>query len=216
MKELAPEEKTEGDVLSRWMAHRIAELITLAEESGEPESGQLHMDAANAILELWRHRERWPCRWSAAERLGGSRLDTRTPLAGPAISIPRRITWLDALPLLDQIHEQERDAWLKRAMLEFPLQEAESWVRDYGLEMQEDERAAITRVAAYVRTVLSESATAEASEESPMRGATEVANELEKWIDQSMRARARLRRAVVRGWPQEPHGSKDQRDEEPE
>jgi hypothetical protein len=117
------------------------------------------------------------------------------------------VTWLDSLPILDRIHEQERDAWRKRAMLEFPLEEAESWVRDFGLEMQEEERAAIMRIAAYVRDELSGPTTGErVPEESPIRDVSEVSDEVEERIDRIARSRARLRRAVVSGWPLEARG----------
>jgi hypothetical protein len=43
------------DTLSRWMAHRLAELITIAESDPDARS-----QATDLILRLWEHRARWP------------------------------------------------------------------------------------------------------------------------------------------------------------
>lgn len=58
VEELGPDQSV--DTLARWMAHYIAEL-TQAAETGSGEERQAKMAAcASAILDLWKHRGRFP------------------------------------------------------------------------------------------------------------------------------------------------------------
>lgn len=51
-----------SDVLTRWMASYIADLIAKAEQADESEIKSLKQECANAILLLWKHRSSWPDR----------------------------------------------------------------------------------------------------------------------------------------------------------
>jgi hypothetical protein len=52
------------DTLGRWMAHRIAELITAATTADSPEESEAAQSACmDTILALWRHRSAWPQGW---------------------------------------------------------------------------------------------------------------------------------------------------------
>lgn len=51
-----------SDVLTRWMASYIADLITKAEQADEPQIKPLRQECTNAILLLWKHRSSWPDR----------------------------------------------------------------------------------------------------------------------------------------------------------
>lgn len=48
------------DILARWMAHRIAELIDAADKAPLDERELLSSKCASAILDLWRHRHELP------------------------------------------------------------------------------------------------------------------------------------------------------------
>jgi len=51
-----------SDVLSRWMASYIADLITKSEQSDEGQRDRVREKCADAILQLWEHRSSWPDR----------------------------------------------------------------------------------------------------------------------------------------------------------
>lgn len=56
-----------NDILGRWLAHHIADLMTKADAahaSTQPDQAALASRACReAILELWRHRSAWPHGW---------------------------------------------------------------------------------------------------------------------------------------------------------
>jgi hypothetical protein len=51
---------SESDVLGRWMAHHISDLINQAENATGPEVDGVRREAATAILALWNHRMAFP------------------------------------------------------------------------------------------------------------------------------------------------------------
>lgn len=51
-----------SDVLTRWMASYIADLITKAEQADESQIKPLRQECTNAIFLLWKHRSSWPDR----------------------------------------------------------------------------------------------------------------------------------------------------------
>ncbi|MFF4467433.1 hypothetical protein ACFY13_49490 [Streptomyces mirabilis] len=72
---------SENDVLGRWMAHHIGDLIIRAENATGAETDGIRREAATAILALWSHRTAFPSRtppldafepvFAALERLSG-------------------------------------------------------------------------------------------------------------------------------------------------
>lgn len=48
------------DTLTRWMAHWIAEKIELVEKAGEVERPSRMLEASDAILKVWEHRNNFP------------------------------------------------------------------------------------------------------------------------------------------------------------
>ncbi len=54
-------EKDDDDLLSKWMAHHIAELVLSAEAaSGSPDASSTNQACMDAILKLWAHRNLLP------------------------------------------------------------------------------------------------------------------------------------------------------------
>ncbi|QKZ17050.1 hypothetical protein [Streptomyces chartreusis] len=51
---------SESDVLGRWMAHHISDLIIKAENAPGPEGDDIRREAATAILALWNQRTEFP------------------------------------------------------------------------------------------------------------------------------------------------------------
>jgi hypothetical protein len=67
-KEIA-KDLSESDILGRWMAHHISDLITRAESSSGPQAEDLRRETANTIIELWKHRAVSPMRSNPTNRL---------------------------------------------------------------------------------------------------------------------------------------------------
>lgn len=59
-----------SDVLTRWIASYIADLITKSELADESESERRSEKCADAILLLWEHRSSWPDRVRPFKQLG--------------------------------------------------------------------------------------------------------------------------------------------------
>ncbi|MFJ8957536.1 hypothetical protein ACIRO1_46355 [Streptomyces sp. NPDC102381] len=51
---------SESDVIGRWMAHHISDLITQAENATGADANDIRREAATAILALWNHRAALP------------------------------------------------------------------------------------------------------------------------------------------------------------
>ncbi len=49
-----------GNTLARWMAHYIAEQMTLVDKAEEPDKAEAEANCFNTILKLWQHRRSMP------------------------------------------------------------------------------------------------------------------------------------------------------------
>lgn len=130
-------------ILTRWMAHRIAELIerqdTVPDEVAREAARR---ECADLILRLWSRREDWPARapLSNIKSLFQKRVDaythSRTGEVGPADS------WWDALDALDSIHGEESSVIFTGAVLDLDVQEVEEDIRSaeaFGENLSEEE-----------------------------------------------------------------------------
>jgi len=120
--ELELEDST--DTLGRWMSHRVAELI---HAGAEDESART--EAADLILRVWERRSAWPQGWPPPESLAvlealtprGRRAPQETPEeAGP---------WLERLPALWALHQEESDIWRDLALMGLPARPLSRHVR---------------------------------------------------------------------------------------
>jgi hypothetical protein len=129
------------DTLSRWMAHRIAELINNANKARRnAERETLKEKATNLILRLWERRSSWPQGWPpktvalVLERLennkhvfGGYKERTGSP-------------WLDSLWKLDMIQSREHALWLDAALADFDVEQERKTLEKHGLDLKEEEK----------------------------------------------------------------------------
>lgn len=195
------------------MAHRIAELILRATDAPATEAEQWKAEAGAAILELWAHRNHWPRGWRPSP-INLERVLQDLP-SGPwqIPDIPDRVTWLEACAILQQLNQQEKDAWYERALAEYPADEAEVWLADHGPVMDAEERENIELLVGAARRAqrrLGHPALAQSdlAEQAEQPSGEENHDELMKRIDDMESKRQRLRRAIVPGWPVARDGGK--------
>lgn len=101
---------TTTDTLSRWIAHRVAELIS----QGERDQAR-RADAADLILRLWERRGAWPQGWpppAMARVLRWLDPNRRTPEA--STSSP----WSSRLARVDDALRREFTLWMTLALLD--------------------------------------------------------------------------------------------------
>src|SRR4051794_32271809 len=103
---------TTTDTLSRWMAHRIAELIVQGKREDDEDARQR---ATQLIFELWERRSDWPSGWPPAksaaviERLAETeeRSEVRPRPGGEEPEDP----WLARISVADDLARAERTVW---------------------------------------------------------------------------------------------------------
>lgn len=131
-----------GDVLGRWMAHRVAELIERAEKTKSTAVAEAaKKEATKVILDLWQHRSHWPEGWppvsaaAFAERFAA-------PQSRPDVPEPTGSAWLDRLGRFDAIADEEERLWRDAALLD--LDENQPFDEILVQEADEEERAIIS------------------------------------------------------------------------
>lgn len=101
---------TTTDTLSRWLAHRVAELI----EQGEKDEAR-RADAADLILRLWERRGAWPQGWPPPAMARVLRwLDPNPRTAEGSPSSP----WASRLARVEDALRREFTVWVTLALLD--------------------------------------------------------------------------------------------------
>jgi DNA primase len=139
----------EYDVLSRWMAHRIAELMDRAERSQTAEEREAaERECTDLIMKLWTHR--------------ASRTHSR-PLAEIASFLEQLVssvqvqhfqgpsnkkdnTWLGILPHLTHIQEREEEVCKAAALAGLPLKRDKEWLQEHPNDLSDEEKHTIERL----------------------------------------------------------------------
>jgi hypothetical protein len=145
--ELRLDEST--DTLSRWMAHRVAELMERAERARTKAArGSAETDCEALILRLWERRTSWPEGWpppsaaTALERLASAEEepDDFGFSRNRAVDNGER-TWLGTLPLIADLNRIEVDIWRDAALVELDDSEINDWLGEQAERLSDDERA---------------------------------------------------------------------------
>lgn len=124
------------ETLSRWMAHRVAELVTRGETGDEADKEA----ATRLILLLWDDRAKWSDGWPppATEAM-------RAYVAGDEPEFPRYrdhpepTTLLDVLKELRALHTEERECWRSLALTETSLGDEISAALEEEADLEEDQ-----------------------------------------------------------------------------
>jgi hypothetical protein len=212
---MSPEESV--DTLGRWMAYRVAELITRAEEADGDAAEAFKNQASKAILELWDHRTAWPRGWPPAAVKGVEEaLINQRDHPWAQLVLPKRPTWLEAVAVLRQLQADELAAWIDRALIECPIDQAEEWLNQHGTLMDEDERGISSLVIALARrarggTSVVDGFVETAGPASTRPGAASGLEGLETRIEELEESRRKLRDSIVPGWKTPPAPAKRRR-----
>jgi hypothetical protein len=128
----------EVDTLSRWMAHRIAELLTDAKQARRKTDREAsERRAEELVLAVWERRSSWPRGWPPPNAAGA--LEALSVAEYPLQEQkPTGSRWWDRVRALRRIHAEEVEAWIDAGMLERGADE-ERAVVDEPVGMTDDE-----------------------------------------------------------------------------
>lgn len=128
--------QTSTDTLSRWMAHRVAELVQQAEEGNH----DAKKEAAELITSLWERRSAWPRGWPPPETTQAVRRLTASTERHQSREADPAYRWLTRLVALDETHEVERAIWLRLALGELDLNDEIAAAEAHESSLDDDER----------------------------------------------------------------------------
>ena len=123
----------EGDRLSQWMAHRLAELLDeAATGSTRPRRETAAAQATDLILRLWQQRRDWPSGWPPGD---WSRLLERlqeleaSPAWHRGFSSPGGVPsdWAAVVTEFDRLEIAELDIVMSAAMVSMDAKDIEDW-----------------------------------------------------------------------------------------
>jgi chorismate mutase len=135
----------EGDRLSQWMAHRLAELMDAAAHGRtRADREAAAQQSSDLILRLWQHRHEWPKGWppgelgTLLERL--HELET-TPAWQRRWRSPHdaQPSWDSALTELDTLAATERQIAISAALASMDAEEVDSWLHASRAAGEEEE-----------------------------------------------------------------------------
>jgi hypothetical protein len=134
-------------LLNRWMAHRVAELMDLAENApSEEERKTARNECSDLILKLWEKRMEWPHAGPLKWVLPALRKLTREPPTshGWGWNEPKLDgSWAGLLPRMKQLQAHESTICLFACFADIPKEatdNARQWLDEMVQELSEEER----------------------------------------------------------------------------
>ncbi len=142
------------DTLSRWMAHRVAELIQRAERARtKAVRDSAARECESLILRLWERRTSWPKGWpppnaaTALERLASAEEEPNEfGFYRQRVVDDGDRTWLSTLPLIADLHRMELDTWRDAGLTELDVGEMSDWLNEQAEHLSDEERATFERL----------------------------------------------------------------------
>lgn len=130
------------------MAHRVAELMDLAEHARTKSARE---DAAreceSLVLRLWDRRTSWPNGWPPPTAAGAlERLSSVEEQPDEFGFYRQRVvdkgerTWLDTLPLIADLHRAELDVWRNAALIDLDISEMSDWLEGHRENLSDTDR----------------------------------------------------------------------------
>jgi hypothetical protein len=186
------------DLLGRWIAYRVAELIRAADRARtKVEREAASREAAELITRLWELRSSWPEGWPPRNAAAVvERLTDQTPYWRPLPEGQSR--WLDVLARLEALHLRERQLLFDAALIETDLDADEIRTAD----------ALVSRRAAALREVMASLDTEDAADTTI---ATESTDALLQQLDDLASERAALVREALQAKPESSEAAPDER-----
>lgn len=111
--------RNDPDLLTRWIAHQLAEVIATVEKARSARArNEALLTATELVCCLWRHRTSWPDGWPpepARRRLA----QLETPRASWLPAEPRTgSAWIDRIAELEELSRAEKRLWWQIGLLE--------------------------------------------------------------------------------------------------
>ncbi|MFE7184267.1 hypothetical protein [Streptomyces erythrochromogenes] len=127
-----------GDMLTRWIAHHIADLITRADHARmagtAEEATHTAEQCRRAILDLWAHRTAWPNGWPppGAKRMA----EILNSIDAPTYGFQQG----NGLSGLEHLHHQVLAVLADAETANEPADAVEDWLETFGQLLDADER----------------------------------------------------------------------------
>jgi len=123
------------------MAHRIAELMELAEGAPDDKREKARSECTDLILRLWERRSAWPQGQPLSHVLPLLRKLTEEPQPRFHGKEPNG-TWTGMLPQLERLHEREWHVCIDAAIADIPLEaakEEQHWLTEHADDVSPEE-----------------------------------------------------------------------------
>jgi hypothetical protein len=199
------------DLLGRWIAYRVAELIRAADRARtKVEREAASREAAELITRLWDIRSSWPEGWPPRNAAAVvERLTDPTPYWRPTQEGQSR--WLDVLARLEALHLRERQLLFDAALLETDLNDDAEALQRFRTDLDVDETrvaaALVSRRAAALRELMASLDTVDAEDTAIATKSTEA---LLQRLDDFASERAALVREAVQNKPESSEAGPDE------
>jgi hypothetical protein len=118
----------QDDLLSAWVATRLAELMTRAEQGTDPTAAR---ECTSLILELWKKRASWPEGWppeGVGQILESLRQDPHWLWAPDRPHQVEPGSWISALNSALKSIKREHGLWVAAALAELNTDEVTDWL----------------------------------------------------------------------------------------
>jgi hypothetical protein len=130
-----------GDTLSRWIAHRIAELLDVSKKARrKSDRERAAREVEDLVLRVWKERSNWPNGWppETAARITELFADRYTRYRSHEEE-KSPSPWLDALQGLERVHWREKQVLLQAALADLSLGNERRALERYGAALDDDE-----------------------------------------------------------------------------
>ena len=148
-----------NDTLSRWMSHRVAELMDLAEHApAEADKEEARRECADLILRLWARRTTWPQGQPLSRVLPLLRRLTEEPQYDFHWREPDG-SWAGLLPRLERLQDREWRVCIDAALANIPQESVDPdrrWLAEHADDLTPEERESQQRLIQLVDCVYAE------------------------------------------------------------
>jgi hypothetical protein len=130
------------DTLSRWMAHRIAELIEQADQAYTPQERETaRQECTELIIRLWERRWQRSNGRPFSEIISDLEQLTAPPPSqyGAEVS-PSENTWIGAMSRLEQLAHRERRICYDAAVAGLDIDSEREWLIEHKDDLSEEEQ----------------------------------------------------------------------------
>jgi len=133
------------DTLGRWMSHRIAELMTRAQEADSLEEAEnAKLECTRLILRVWRRRAYWLRGQPLADLTNFLQQASELPAINARNIKPESLSWIESLRYFDELHKREHQVILDTAVASLKLTKEKRWLKESPDKLSEQERDTIT------------------------------------------------------------------------